>query len=160
MDAILSRLSWLLSLTNLPLSWVARSLEPLVTKLLKNWCSLRRSADPFCNFLSRTNRGLGIPPVTTCHKKAQLPCYSQLLMTSRDSTCRSLAERHPTRDTGTHKKLKPTEEVIATMMEHPSATGRRLAVEARKRIARIDEFDYPCQLLGKGTRPLCHQRET
>ena len=60
-------------------------------------------------------------------------------MTSRDSTCRFLAECHHTRDTGTHKKLKPTEEVIATMMEHPSATGRRLAAEARKRIARIDD---------------------
>ena len=60
-------------------------------------------------------------------------------MTSRDSTCRFLAKRQHTRDTGTHKKLKPTEEVIATMMEHPSTTGGRLAAEARKRIARIDE---------------------
>ena len=40
---------------------------------------------------------------------------------------------------GTHKKLKPTEEVITTMMEYPSATGRRLAAKAHKRIARIDE---------------------
>ena len=60
-------------------------------------------------------------------------------MTSRDATCRFLAEHHHTRDTGTHKKLKPTEEVIATMMEHPSATGRWLGAEASKRIATIDE---------------------
>ena len=33
----------------------------------------------------------------------------------------------------------PKEKVIATIMEHPSATERRLAAEACKRIARIDE---------------------
>ena len=60
-------------------------------------------------------------------------------MTSRSSTFRFLAKHHHTRDTGTHKNLKLTEEVIATMMEHPSTTGGRLAAEARKRIARIDE---------------------
>ena len=109
-----------------------------MTKLLKNWCGLSRSADPSRIFLSRTNGALGIPPVTTCYKKAQLSRYSQL-MTSRDSTCRFLAERQHTRDAGTHKKLKPTEEVITTMLEHPSATGRRLAAEACKRIAKIDE---------------------
>ena len=43
------------------------------------------------------------------------------------------------RDTCTHKKLMPTKEVIATMIEHPMATGRKLAAEGRKRIARIDE---------------------
>ena len=76
--------------------------------------------------------------MTTCYKKVQLSCYSQL-MTSRSSTFRFLAKHHHTRDTGTHKNLKLTEEVIATMMEHPSTTGGRLAAEARKRIARIDE---------------------
>ena len=45
-DAICPRLSWLLSLTDLPLSWVKRMLEPQVTKMLKNWCGLSRSADP------------------------------------------------------------------------------------------------------------------
>ena len=76
--------------------------------------------------------------MTTCYKKAQLFCYSQL-MTSRDSNCRLLAESQHAWDTGAHKKLKPTEEVIATMMEQPSATGGRLVAEARKRIAKINE---------------------
>ncbi len=78
-DAILPRLSWLLSLTDLPLSWIEHSLEPQVTKLLNNWCGLSQSADPSRIFLSRTNGGLGIPPVTTCYKKAQLSRYSQLM---------------------------------------------------------------------------------
>ena len=45
------------------------------------------------------------------------------------------------RDTGMQKKLKPTEEVIASMLEHPDATGSKLAAEARKRIVSRDEAD-------------------
>ena len=133
--AILFRLSWLLSLTDLPLSWVERSLEPLVIKLLKNWCGLSWSADLSGNFSSRTNGDLGNPPVTTCYKKAQLSRYSQL-MTSSNSTCRFLAEHHHTKDTGTHKNLKLTEEVIATMMEHPS-WQQRLTRELQELTRRI-----------------------
>ena len=48
----------------------------------------------------------GIPPVTTCYKKAQLFRYSQL-MTSRDSNCRLLAESQHAWDTGAQRKLKP-----------------------------------------------------
>ena len=43
--AICPRLTWLLSPTDLPLTWVERTLEPLVTRLLKKWCGLSRSAD-------------------------------------------------------------------------------------------------------------------
>ena len=60
-------------------------------------------------------------------------------MTSTDSTCRFLAEHKHACDSGTHKKLKPTEEVIATMQEYPNATRSRLASEARKRVASKDE---------------------
>ena len=132
--AICPRRTWLLSLADLPLTWVERTLEPPVTRFLKKWCSLSRSADPARIFLSKTNGGRDIPSITTCFKKAQVSRYSQL-MSSTDSTCRFLAERKHTRDTGTHKKLKPTEEVIATMKEYPNATRKKLASETRKRIA-------------------------
>ena len=109
-----------------------------MTRFLKKWCSLSRSADPARIFLSKTNGGLDIPSITICFKKVHVSRYSQL-MSSTDSTCRFLAEHKHTRDTGTHKKLKPTEEVIATMKEYPNATRKKLASETRKRIAEIDE---------------------
>ena len=136
--AICPRLTWLLSLTDLPLTWVERTLEPLATRLLKKWCGLSRSADPARIFLSKASGGLDIPSITTCFKKAQVSRYSQL-MTSTDSTCRFLAERKHARDIGTHRKLKPTEEVIATMQEYPNATRSKLASEARKRVTSHDQ---------------------
>ena len=69
-DAICPRLSWLLSLTDLPLSWVERMLKPQVTKMLKNWCGLSRSADSSRIYLSKANDGLNIPTITSCYKKA------------------------------------------------------------------------------------------
>ena len=74
-------------------------------------------------------------------------------MTSTDSTCRFLVERKHARDTGTHKKLKPTEEVIATMKEYPNATRTKLASEARKRVASSDErvlIDHASSLVKEG----------
>ena len=139
-EAICPCLSWLLSLIDLPLTWIERTLEPLATTRLKKWCGLSRPTDPSCIFLNKANGGLGIPSLTTCYKKAQISRYSQL-MTSKDSTCRFLAERQHMRDTGMQKKLKLTEEVIATMLEHPDVTGSKLAVEARKRIVSRDEAD-------------------
>ena len=108
--------------------------------MLKKWCGLSHPADPSRIFLTKANGGLGIPSLTTCYKKAQISHYSQL-MTSKDSTCRFTAERQHMRDTGTQKKLKPTEEVIATMLEHPCATGSKLAAEASKRIVSCNEAD-------------------
>ena len=89
-------------------------------------------------FLSKASGGLDIPSITTCFKKAQVSRYSQLMAFIDSKSC-FLAERKHACDTGTHKKLKPTEEVIATMQEYPNATRSRLASEARKRVASTDE---------------------
>ena len=44
-NAICPPLTWLLSLADMPLTWVEWTLEPPVMKLLKKWCGLSRSAD-------------------------------------------------------------------------------------------------------------------
>ena len=137
-NAICPRLTWLLSLADIPLTWVERTLEPPVTKLLKKWCGLSRSADPARIFISKPKGGLDIPSIASCFKKAQVSKYT-LLMTAADPTCRFLAERKHAQDTGTHKKLKPTEEVITTMKEYPNAPRKKLASETRKRIEGNDE---------------------
>ena len=150
--AICPRLTWLLAMADLPLTWVERTLELMVTRFLKRWCGLSRSADSARIFLSKASGGLDVPSITTCFKKAQVSRYSQL-MTSTDSTCRFLAERKHARDTGTHKKLKPTKEVIATMKEYPNATKTKLASEARKRVASSDErvlIDHASSLVKEG----------
>lgn len=52
---ICSHLTWLLSLADVLLTWVELTLEPLVTRFLKKWCSLSRSADLARISLSKSN---------------------------------------------------------------------------------------------------------
>ena len=137
-DAICPRLFWLLSLSDLPLSWVERMLEPQVTRMLKKWRGLSRSADPSRIYLSKANGGINMPIITSHYKKAQISRYSQL-MQSRDYTCRFLAERQYTRGKWTNKQFKPTAEVITVMAEHPGATRSMLASEACKHVDRCEE---------------------
>ena len=71
-NVICPRLSWLLSLSDLSLSWVESMLESQVTRMLKKWCGLSRQADPSRIYLSKANGGLNMPTITSCYKKAQV----------------------------------------------------------------------------------------
>ena len=155
-DSICQCLSLLLSLSDLPLSWVECMLEPQMTRMLKKWCGLSRSADPSHIYLSKANGGLNI---TSCYKKAQVQRYSQL-MQSRDSACHFLAERQHTREKQTNKQFKPTAEVITVMPEHPGATRNMLASEARKHVDRCEEEKHisHASVLTKERDP-CLERE-
>ena len=58
--AICSRLSYPLSLFSLLLSWLERSLDSLVTRYLKKWSGLARSANSARLYLSTKAGGLDI----------------------------------------------------------------------------------------------------
>ena len=60
-------------------------------------------------------------------------------MTVAVPTCLFLAECKHVQDTGTHKKLKPTEEIITTMKEHPNAPRKKLTSETHKRMEGNDK---------------------
>ena len=112
-----------------------------MTKMLKNWCGLSRSADPSHIYLSKANSGLNIPTITSCYKKAQVSRYSQL-MQSRDSTCRFLAERQHSQDKWTHKRFKPTAQVITVMTKHLGAARSTVAAEARLQVDKNEEEEH------------------
>ena len=62
------RISWDLTISSFPLSWIETSLDPLVTKYLKAWLGLAKPADPSRLFLPQ-NRGLGLPSISGLYKK-------------------------------------------------------------------------------------------
>ena len=132
-NAICHLLTWLLSLADMPLTWVERTLKPTVMKLLEMWCGISRSADPARIIISKTKGGLDSPQLQAIPRRPRspsAPCWRQ----QADSTCRILAKCKHAQDTGTDKKLKPTEEIITTMKEHPNAPRKKLAIETRKMI--------------------------
>ena len=86
------RLSWQLTIEELPISWVEKHANSLATKYLKKWSGLARPANTSILYLSHKMGGLNLPLISTLHKKLQVSRQSQLL-TSRDPAVRNMAER-------------------------------------------------------------------
>ena len=99
---ICPRLSWDLSIISLPLSWVKGTLEAKATKYLKRWSGLARAADPARLYLSRTDGGLQLPPLSLLYQKLKCSQASSLLtpcdgITSLFTSCQTRKEEREMR---------------------------------------------------------------
>ena len=63
-SGVVSRLSWLLSVEEFPISWVEKSLDVLASRFLKSWSGLARSANNALLYLSTRKTFLYPPPFT------------------------------------------------------------------------------------------------
>ena len=72
-NAICHLLTWLLSLADMPLTWVERTLKPTVMKLLEMWCGISRSADPARIIISKTKGGLDSPQLQAIPRRPRSP---------------------------------------------------------------------------------------
>ena len=84
------RMLWDMGISDLSTSWITRRLEATVTRYLKKWSGLSRSADPARLYLPRKNGGLNLPNITTLYKKVKVSIDCQLLM-SRDPATQQVA---------------------------------------------------------------------
>ena len=84
------RMLWDMGILDLSTSWITRRLETTVTRYLKKWLGLSRSADPARLYLPKKNGGLILPSITTLYKKVKVSIACQLLM-SRDQTTQQVA---------------------------------------------------------------------
>jgi hypothetical protein len=78
------RLSWDITITEFPISWLEKTLDPLVTCHLKKWAGLARSADPAGLFLPQACGGFNLSLPSAMYQKLQVGKAS-LLITSRDA---------------------------------------------------------------------------
>ena len=85
----LFRLTWDLSISDLPISWLQSQLQPIATRFLKRWSGLAQSADPNCLFLPRANGGLELPHLVTMYKKLHASKADSHMLSS-DSTVRAI----------------------------------------------------------------------
>ena len=91
-DVVYPRLTWGLSLANLPISWVEKNRDTLATKFLKRWTGLAKSANTCCLYLPKSKGGLQTPSISTTFKKIQC-AKAASLMSSRDSLVRHLVSQ-------------------------------------------------------------------
>ena len=78
--AVCAKLSWDLSVHQIPLSWIERVLDPLVTKYIKKWSGLARPANPARLFLSKGAGGLGYTKMSVLYQKLHLSKQVQLML--------------------------------------------------------------------------------
>ena len=91
------RLSWLLTIEELPISWVEKNADALATNFLKKWSGLARSANVAPLYLSQKLGGFNLPLISSLHKKLQVSRQGQLV-TSQDLCVRLMAEKRMIRE--------------------------------------------------------------
>ena len=89
-QGVCPRLNWPLLVEEFPLSWLTKELQPVVTRYLKKWAGLTRSAKTSILYLPVRKGGLGLPSLTSVYKKQQASRQVQLSM-SHDRGVRQIA---------------------------------------------------------------------
>ena len=141
---ICPRLSWLLLIENLPISWVEK-LDAIATRYIKRWTGLMRSANPALLYLPRKMGGLNLPLISKMYKRLQVTRQSQLL-TCPDPCVRLMAENILMKElTLKRAKFKPSVRVREVMMANPNYTRQTLANGAKALVeddVNEERFDY------------------
>ena len=128
---ICPRLSWLLTIEDLPISWVEKKLDALATRYVKKWAGLARPANPAILYLPHKMGGLNLPLVSIQYKRLQVAKQSQLL-TSSDHCVRHIAERSLQRDlTLKRAKFRPSVVVREVMIGNLDFTRKSLSNGAK-----------------------------
>ena len=126
------RLTWDLTINNLPLSWIESTLDPIATKSLKCWLGLARSADPSWLFLPQENGGLGLSSISGLYRKLQVG-KSALLMTSRDRGVELASRWIIEKESQSHiHKFRPSTIVQQIFSNDPGTSYKSLATKSKK----------------------------
>ena len=139
--AICPRLNWDLTVNNVPLSWITRTMEATATRYLKRWSGLARSADPSRLYLPPSKGGLNLPSISLLYKKQQVSQACQLLV-SADPTVRHTTtveiRREEALQRGTHRPMLAARDLMA---ENPGSSKKALVTKAKATVTEDDARD-------------------
>ena len=136
--AIIPRLTWDLSISDLPISWLQNTLQPIATRFLKRWSGPARSADPNRLFLPKSNGGLELSHIVTTYKKIHA-AKAGSFMCSRDSVVRAIATQDTPQEASRKRSVfRPHQEVVEVMSEDPGATKKRVVDRVKAKIQAED----------------------
>ena len=131
---ICPRLTWLLTIPELPITWVEWQLEATATRFVKKWAGLAKSANTALLYLPQRMSGLNLPSLSGLYKQLQVSRQCQLL-TSADACVRHLAEKHlQNEDRQSRKSFKPAVIVRDTLADDPGHNRKALSLAAKRRV--------------------------
>ena len=87
---VCSSMSWLLGLLDLPLSWVERNIDTIITRFLKKWVGLAKKANPSVLYTKSESFGLGLPKMSSLFQSVT-SCKLARLLHSEDTVAQQLA---------------------------------------------------------------------
>ena len=136
------RLTWPLLIGELPTTWLEREMDSLVTRFLKKWSGLSKSANTALLYLPSPKGGLNLRLPSTLYKVLQVSRQSQLL-TSNDHCVRHLAERNLKQELSrSRKKFRPATIVRSTLIDKPDHTRKSLTRAAKSKVLDTISCDY------------------
>ena len=136
--AICPRLTWDLSISDLPISWLENHLQPVATSYLKRWSGLARSADPNRLFLPKANGGLELPHLVTTYKKIHA-AKAGSYMYSGDSVVRAIATDNTLYEAQLHRsRFHPHHEVMGVMQDDPGASKKHVISRVKAKVNAMD----------------------
>ena len=141
---ICPRLNWLLSLADLPLTWIERQAESITTKFLKRWCHLARPANVARLYLPLVSNGLQLPYLSTTYKRCQISRY-HLLLTSTDDRVRRLAEMR-SNQFNARRSIKFNPFKYISMCSDSSLSGKSLPKSSDKAKQLVQKADNQLRL--------------
>ena len=140
------RLSWPLTVEDLPISWLERELQPLATKAIKKWAGMARSSNISILFLPAKRGGLALPSLVDLYKKMQATRMVQLV-TSSDPGVRQAAELHLEEERrNRRRKFKPAQ-LVEDLLSGVQSQSRRTVLRAVKTCLAEEEVDKRHQVL-------------
>ena len=131
---ICPRLSWDLTISEYPVSWLEKTLDPIVTRYLKRWTGLAKSADPARLFLPQTEGGFHLSPPSTQYQKLQVGKAS-LLITSQDNTVNHVVHQRIEKEEAQQRaKFQPFTVAQTAFALDPGASSKAVSKKAKEAI--------------------------
>ena len=147
------RLSWPLSVEDLPITWLERELQPLATKALKKWAGLARCSNTSILFLPTKRGGLALPSLVSLYKKMQAIRMVQLFTSSDPGVRKAASLRLEEERRRQRMKFQPAG-LVGELLSGAQPQSRRALTRAAKNILAEEEVDERhhdlCQLPVQG----------
>ena len=134
------RMSWPLTVEDLPISWLERELQPLATKALKKLAGLARSSNTSILFLPAKRGGLALPSLVDLYKKMQATRMVELL-SSNDPGVRMVAELRLEEERRFQRRRFKPAQLVEDLMSGGQSQSRRTVSRAVKTIIAEEEGD-------------------
>ena len=130
---ICPRLTWDLTISKFPVSWLEKTLDPLATSYLKKWAGLARAADPARLFLPQASGGFGLSPLSELYQKLQVSKASLLITSLDDGVNRAVSENLKKEKNQKRVKFQPYLAAQQAFAADPGASGKESQGQAKHR---------------------------